>query len=108
MESTIWWCTRSVAGPTTSSRSPSTRDYLVAVLRRTFEMRELSRRVKQQQVALDRHVNHLEAIVEERRRELRETTQVIESSLRWLTSPNGKMQKILEQIGQVADSPLTV
>src|SRR5439155_14833009 len=61
-----------------------------------------------QQVALERHLNELEAIVEERTRELRKTNQVIESTLRFLMGPNGQMEKIVEQIKQVADSPLTV
>src|SRR5437764_5717705 len=54
-------------------QKPIDRDYLVAVLRRAIEMREVSRRVKQQQLALERHVNELEVIVEERTRELRQT-----------------------------------
>src|SRR3989441_11306591 len=84
---------------------PIDRDYLVAVLRRAIEMRELSRRVKQQQVALERHVNELEAIVEERTRELRHTNEVIESPIPWLTGPGAQMEKIVQQIRQVADSP---
>jgi len=87
---------------------PIDRDYLVAVLRRAIEMRELSRRVKQQQVALERHVNELEVIVEERTRELRQTNEVIERPLPWLIGPGAQMEKIVQQIRQVADSPLTV
>jgi len=89
-------------------RKPIDRDYFVASLRRAIEMRALSRRVKEQQLALERHLNELEAIVEERTRELRKTNQVIESPLRFLMGPNGQMEKIVEQIKQVADSPLTV
>src|SRR5881396_3260102 len=87
---------------------PIDRDYFVASLRRAIEMRELSRRVKEQQVALERHLNELEAIVEERTRELRDTNKVIESPLRFLMGPSGQMEKIVQQIKQVADSPLTV
>src|SRR2546421_8224418 len=87
---------------------PIDRDYLVAVLRRAIEMRELSRRVKQQQLALERHVNELEVIVEERTRELRHTNEVIERPLPWLIGPGAQMEKIVQQIRQVADSPLTV
>src|SRR3954470_10824108 len=65
-------------------QKPIDRDYLVAVLRRAIETRELSRRVKQQQLGLERHVNELEAIVEERARELGRTNEVIESPIRWL------------------------
>src|SRR6267142_1486803 len=89
-------------------QKPIDRDYFVASLRRAIEMRALSRRVKEQQVALERHLNELEAIVEERTRELRETNKVIERPLRFLMGPNGQMEKIVEQIKQVADSPLTV
>src|SRR5438874_11169460 len=62
-------------------QKPIDRDYLVAVLCRAIEMRALSRRAKQQQLALERHVNELEATVEERTRELRQTNDVIESPL---------------------------
>src|SRR2546427_13019164 len=89
-------------------QKPIDRDYFVASLVRAMEMHQLSRRVKEQQLALERHLNELEAIVEERTRELRETNKVIESPLRFLMGPNGQMEKIVEQIKQVADSPLTV
>src|SRR5436853_6528453 len=89
-------------------RKPIDRDYLVAVLRRAIEMRELSRRVKQKQVALERHVNELEVIVEERTRELRQSNGGIESPIPWLIGPGAQMEKIVKQIRQVADSPLTV
>src|SRR5438046_9631243 len=65
-------------------QKPIDRDYFVASLRRAIEMRALSRRVKEQQLALERHLNDLEDIVEERTRELRKTNQVIESPLRFL------------------------
>src|SRR5438094_6079786 len=89
-------------------QKPIDRDYFVASLRRAIEMRALSRRIKAQQLALERHLNELEAIVEERTRELRVTNKVIESPLRFLMGPNGQMEQIVEQIKQVADSPLTV
>jgi two-component system, sensor histidine kinase and response regulator len=60
-------------------QKPIDRDYFVASLRRAIDMRELSRRVKEQQLGLERHLNELEAIVEERRRELRETNKIIET-----------------------------
>src|SRR6266513_3215959 len=89
-------------------RKPIDRDYFVASLRRAMEARELSRRVKGQQLGLEGHLNELETIVEEHTRELRERDKVIESPLRFLMGPNGPMGKIVEQIKQVADSPLTV
>ncbi len=89
-------------------RKPIDRDYFVASLRRAMDKRELSRRVKGQQLAVEGHLSELEAIVEERARELRERNKVSESPLRFLMDPNGQMEKIVEQIKQVADSPLTV
>jgi len=70
-------------------RKPIDRDYFVASLRRAIEMHQLSRQLKEQQLALERHLNELEAIVEERTRQLRETNKVIESPLRLLMGPNG-------------------
>ncbi len=89
-------------------RKPIDRDYFVGSLRRAIEKRELSRRVKGQQLAVERHLNELEAIVEERTRELRKTNKAAGSPLRFLMGANGQMEKIVEQIKQVADSPLTV
>ena len=89
-------------------QKPIDRDYFVASLRRAIERRALSRRVKEQQLAPERHLNELEAIVEERTRELRQTNQAIDSPLRLLLGPSAQMEKIVHQIRQVADSPLTV
>ena len=89
-------------------QKPIDRDDFVVSLRRAIQTRALSRRVREQQVALERHLNELEAIVEERTRDLRETHEVIESPLRWLMGPTGQMEKVVQQIRQVADSPLTV
>src|SRR5437867_2454287 len=89
-------------------RKPIDRDYFVGSLRRAMEKRELSRRVKEQQLALERHLNELEAIVEERTRELRETNKVSESPLSLLECSHGQMEKVVQQIKRVADSPLTV
>src|SRR6266550_3543674 len=89
-------------------QKPIDRDYFVASLLRATQMHELSRRAKEQQVALERHLNKLEAIVEERTRDLRETNKVVESPLRSLEGPSGQMEKIFQQIKQVANSPLTV
>src|SRR3989441_1220146 len=72
-------------------QKPIDRDYFVASLRRAIERRALSRRVKEQQLALERHLNELEAIVEERTRELRQTNQVIDSPLQLLLGPSAQM-----------------
>jgi two-component system nitrogen regulation response regulator GlnG len=89
-------------------QKPIDRDYFVASLSRAIETRALTRRCKEQQLALERHLVELEAIVEERTRDLRVTNKVIESPLRWLMGPTGQMEKVVQQIKQVADSPLTV
>ncbi len=89
-------------------QKPIDRDYLVASLRRAIQVSELSRRVKEQQLALERRANELERTVEERTRELQEVTGVIESPLKWLMGPSRQMQKVVQQIRQVADSPLTI
>src|SRR5437870_4939135 len=89
-------------------QKPIDRDHFVASLSRAIQMRELSRRVKEQQTALERHLNDLEAIVKERTRELREKNKFIENPFKWLMSPTGQMEKAVQEIKQVADSPLTV
>jgi DNA-binding NtrC family response regulator len=89
-------------------QKPIDRDYLVASLRRAIQVSQLSRRVKEQQLALERRANELERTVDERTRELREVTTVIESPLKWLMGPSQQIQKVVRQIRQVADSPLTV
>ena len=89
-------------------RKPIDRDYLIAALRRAMETREANRRVKEQQLALERHLGQLEAIVEERARRLRGIRDVSESPLSWLLGSSGQMEKVVHQIMQVADSPLTV
>src|SRR5436190_17910601 len=89
-------------------QKPIDRDYFVASLSRAIETRALTRRCKEQQLALERHLTKLEAIVDERTRELRQTSKVIESPFRWMMGPSGQMEKVVRQIKQVADSPLTV
>jgi DNA-binding NtrC family response regulator len=87
---------------------PIDREYFVASLRRAIQMREQSRRAKQEQLALERHLTELEAEVEERAHRLRETKKVVESPLSLLMGSSGPMEKVVQQIEQVADSPLTV
>jgi DNA-binding NtrC family response regulator len=60
-------------------QKPIDRDYFVASLRRAIETAELSRRVKEQPLPL-----------------------------KWLMGPSRQMEKIVQQIKQVADSPLTI
>ncbi len=56
-------------------QKPIDRDYFVASLRRAIQVRQLKRQVEAQRSALERHAATLEAIVEERTRELREASQ---------------------------------
>src|SRR5437879_3859054 len=76
-------------------RKPIDRDYFVGSLRRAIEKRELSRRVKGQQLVVERHLNELEAIVEERTRELRKTNKATESPLRFLMGANGTGKELV-------------
>src|SRR5437660_1614117 len=60
---------------------PINREYFIAALHRAIATREARRRVKERQLALERHLSELEAIVEERTRERRRTNKASESSL---------------------------
>jgi DNA-binding NtrC family response regulator len=89
-------------------QKPIDRDYLIAALLRAMETREANRRVKERQLAQERHLGELEAIVERRTRERRQTNKVSETPLSLLEGSRGQMGKVVQQIKQVADSPLTV
>jgi DNA-binding NtrC family response regulator len=89
-------------------QKPIDRDYFAGSLRRAIQVRELNRRARQGQRALERHLNELETVVGERAHRLREATEVIESPLSLLMGSTGQMEKVVQQIKQVADSPLTV
>src|SRR5713101_107716 len=108
MASMPWRSMLSAAGPTTSSRSRSTGITSSRPWGRAIQVATLSRRVKEQQLALERHAHELERTVEERTHELQEVRKVIESPLRWLVSPSRQMAKVVQQIKQVTDSPLTI
>src|SRR5216117_3233643 len=85
-------------------QKPIEREYFVALLCRAIQMNELSRQVKQQQLALERRADELERTVEERTRDLLEANQIIRSPLRWLMAPNQQLEKLVQQIGQAGDS----
>src|SRR6266850_1745131 len=89
-------------------QKPIDRDYFVSSLRRAIHTGEANRQAKEQQLALARHAGELERTVEERTHELREAHRVIQSPLRWLLSPSPQMERVVRQILQVADSPLTI
>ena len=87
---------------------PIDRDYLVTALQRAMATREASRRVKEQQLALEHHLDTLEVVVQERAPGLRGRKELSESPLSWLMGSSGQMEQVVQQIKQVADSPLTV
>jgi DNA-binding NtrC family response regulator len=89
-------------------QKPIDREYFVASLRRAIQIAEFRRNTKEQQLALKGHVNQLEQTVKERTRELWEAKRLIESPLRLLIGPSRQMEKVVEQIRQVADSPLSI
>ena len=89
-------------------QKPIDREYFITSLQQAIQTAKLARQAKEQQVALGRHAQELERTVEERTRELQEANRVIESPLRWLISPSRQMKKVVQQIRQVADSPLSV
>jgi DNA-binding NtrC family response regulator len=89
-------------------RKPIDREYFVASLRRAMQMRELSRRAKEEQLALERHISELEGLVEDRSHKLRERKKVGENPLTWMEGSSGRMAHAVQQIQRVADSPLTV
>src|SRR6185436_10464526 len=51
-------------------QKPLDREYFVASLRRAMQMRELSRRAEEEQLALERHISELESRVEDRAQRL--------------------------------------
>ena len=87
---------------------PIDREYFVASLRRALQTHELSRRAKEEQLALERHISELEAIIAGPSPKLRERKRVGENPLTWMEGSSGRMAHVVEQIKQVADSPLTV
>ena len=89
-------------------QKPIDREYVVASLRRAIQMSELRRQVKEQQRALEHRADNLEQTVKERTRELNETKQAIATPLKWLAGTSRQMVRIVDQIKQVADSPLTI
>jgi DNA-binding NtrC family response regulator len=89
-------------------QKPIDRDYFVDSLHRAIQIAEQRRHVKEQQLVLERHANELQQTVEKRTRELWEAKSAVESPLRWLIGPSRQMEKVVQQIRQVADSPLSV
>jgi DNA-binding NtrC family response regulator len=96
------------AGACDFIQKPVDRDYLIAALRRAIEAREASRRGKAQQLALERHLSELEGLVEERTRQRRRIEKASDGPLSFMQGSSGPMAKVVQQINQVADTPLTV
>jgi len=89
-------------------QKPIDRDYFVSTLRRAIQIGESRRRTNEQQASLERHASELERILEDRTRELHDATSLAETPLKWLAGSSRQMQKVVQQIRQVADSPLTI
>jgi DNA-binding NtrC family response regulator len=89
-------------------QKPIDHDDIAASLRRAMQVGELSRQFKEEQLALKRHANGLERPDEERTHEPHGEKEITESSLRWLVTPGRQMEKVVQGIKQVADSPLTI
>jgi DNA-binding NtrC family response regulator len=89
-------------------RKPIDRETFAASVRRAIQTRELRRRAKEEQLALERHVSDLEALVEERTHRLRGRSAISEIPLTWMEGASGQMLPVMRQIKQVASSPLTV
>jgi transcriptional regulator with GAF, ATPase, and Fis domain len=70
--------------------------------------REASRWLRERHLTLERHLGELEASVDERLHDRRQTDRVIESHLSLMRGSSGQMGRVVRQIKQVADSPLTV
>jgi signal transduction histidine kinase len=66
-------------------QKPIDREYFVAALTRAIQLRKMSRRIEEQQAALEHHANELERIVEERTHELREANRVKDEFLATLS-----------------------
>jgi two-component system nitrogen regulation response regulator GlnG len=96
------------AGACDFIRKPIDRESFAASLRRAIQTRELRRRAKEEQLALERHVSDLEALVEERAHRLRGRNAISEIPLTWMEGASGQMLPVMRQIKQVASSPLTV
>jgi DNA-binding NtrC family response regulator len=84
-------------------QKPIDREYFVASLCRAIQMNELSRKLKQQQLTLERRADELERTVEQRTRDLQEANKIIRSPLRWLMAPNQQLDTLVQQIGQAGD-----
>ena len=89
-------------------RKPIDRETFAGSVRRAIQTRELRRRAKEEQLALERHVSDLEALVEERTHRLRGRNASSEVPLTWMEGASGQMLPVMRQIKQVASSPLTV
>ena len=66
-------------------KKPIDRDYFVAALTRAVQLRQMSRRIEEQQATLERHADELERVVEERTHELREANRVKDEFLATLS-----------------------
>src|SRR5467141_3539085 len=71
-------------------------------------MNELSRKLKQEHLTLERRANELERTVEQRTRDLQEANKIIRSPLRWLMAQNQQLENLVQQIRQSAESAFPI
>ena len=89
-------------------QKPIDREYFVASLCRAIQMNELSRKLKQQQLTLEQRADELQRTVEQRTRDLQEANKIIRSPLRWLMAHDQQLERLVQQIGQAADSAFPI
>jgi signal transduction histidine kinase len=93
-------------------QKPIDRDYFIASLKRALQLRQLSRQVEEQQRALERHADELEAMVHERTRELREANQAKDRFLAILShelrTPLTPIQATVELLRRLPHDPARV
>ena len=83
-------------------------DYFVDSLRRAIQMRQERRRARQEQPKLEQNVGEPDAVAQEELFRSQQAANLREGPLGLLAASGGEMSKVVEQIRQVADSPLTV
>jgi DNA-binding NtrC family response regulator len=89
-------------------QKPIDRDYFLESLRRAIRIRQSRRQASENHAAVKHRNGELEQTLRERTHDLQEAARIIESPLRWLIGRGQKVQNVVQQIRQVAGTPLTV
>ncbi len=83
-------------------------NHLVDPFRLAIQTGGSRRHVKEAHETSEQRTKELQRTLEGRTRELDEATGIAQSPLRWLINGDQRMQKVIQQVKQVADSPLTI